>query len=100
MPIIDYFGMIFEWNDEKFDLVYQSRKITFEEVCSVFFDDYAITFNDNRYYDEQRLITIGMSSQLRVLTVIWVEREDLARIITAFEPSKNQLRRYTNARRD
>ncbi|MGL5403051.1 MAG: BrnT family toxin, partial [Acinetobacter sp.] len=31
-------------------------------------------------------------------TVVWVERGDIARIITAFEPSHYQKRRYSNAK--
>ncbi|MFW2124425.1 BrnT family toxin, partial [Acinetobacter ursingii] len=47
---------------------------------------------------EQRLISVGLSNRGRLLTVVWVERGDVARIITAFEPSHHQKRRYSNAK--
>jgi uncharacterized DUF497 family protein len=46
MPILDLFGMVFEWHDDKFALVHQNRGISLEEVASVFFDDCSIVKND------------------------------------------------------
>ena len=100
MPILTYRGMVFEWFDGKFELVNKQRELSFEEVCSVFFDDMAKTFDDNTDYDdmEQRYITVGMSHNFTLLSVVWVERDDIIRIITAFEPSQWQRRGYENAR--
>ena len=98
MPILDLFGMVFEWHDDKFELVHQNRGITLEEVASVFFDDYSIDKDDFGDYDEQRTLTIGMSSQARLLVVAWTQRENVIRIITAFFPTKSQEREYANAR--
>jgi hypothetical protein len=36
MPLIEYYGMLFEWHDQKMELVYRGREITFDEVCSIF----------------------------------------------------------------
>ena len=52
MPILNLFGLIFEWHDNKFELVHKNRGITLEEVASVFFDDNAITKDDFGDYDE------------------------------------------------
>jgi uncharacterized DUF497 family protein len=98
MPLIEFYGLLFEWHDLKLETVYKGREITFDEVCSVFFDDYEQTFPDVGHYDEPRMITVGMSSHARLLTVVWVARDDVYRIITAFEPSHNQKRSYNNAR--
>lgn len=35
MPLIEYYGLLFEWHDKKMDLVYRGREITFEEVCNL-----------------------------------------------------------------
>ena len=53
---------------------------TLEEIASVFDDDYAVTVFDPRHYDdnEQRLLTTGTSSQFRLVTVAWVERDEVA----------------------
>lgn len=39
MPIISYFGMLFEWHDTKFELVNSERGYSLEEIASVFDDD-------------------------------------------------------------
>ena len=57
MPILDLFGMVFEWHDDKFELVHQNRGVSLEEVASVFFDDYSIDKDDFGDYDEQRTLT-------------------------------------------
>ncbi|WP_227518421.1 BrnT family toxin [Alkanindiges hydrocarboniclasticus] len=93
-------ALIFEWHDAKFEMVYKGRQITFEEACSTFFDDYAVTIEDIGHYDEQRLLTTGMSKDFRLLTVVWVESNDTFRLITAFEPTKDQQRRYEYAKRN
>ena len=89
MPILDLFGMVFEWHDDKFELVHQNRGVSLEEVASVFFDDYSIDKDDFGDYDEQRTLTIGMSNQARLLVVVWTQRENIIRIIgvsTEFGP--------------
>ena len=45
------------------------------------------------------MITVGMSDHARLLTVVWVERGDTIRIITAFEPTLTHKRRYEYERR-
>lgn len=97
MPILELLGIQFVMNDDKYNLVYENRKLEFREVCSVFSDDYAITTADVGHYDENRFITVGMSEKGRLLTVVWTERSDSVRIITAFKPSHTQKRRYENA---
>ena len=41
-----------------------------------------------------------MSKEFRLLTVVWVESNDTFRLITAFEPTKDQQRRYEYAKRN
>lgn len=98
MAILDLFGLIFEWHDDKFEMVHSKRGITLEEVASVFFDDNSLEKDDFSSFDEQRTLTIGMSNQARLLVVVSTEREDTIRIITAFFPTKNQEKEYINAR--
>lgn len=97
MPILNLFGLIFEWHDPKFELVFDNRGITLEEVASVFLDSNAIESEDIGDYDEVRKILVGMSNQARLLAVVFTERGDTFRIITAYFPSKQQERSYINA---
>lgn len=99
LPIITIFGIMFEWHDDKFEKVNSERGYTLEEIATVFEDDYAVTQQDiGDDYGEQRLLTTGMSSQFRLISVSWVERGDTIRVITAFTPSKQQEKLY-HARR-
>lgn len=98
MPILELFGMIFEWHDPKYELVLTKRNITFEEVVSVFGDDFAIQIEDIGDYNEQRMIVLGMSNQARLLAVVYTERGNIIRIITAYFPSNTQMKDYKNAR--
>ena len=53
-------GLHFEWDDDKAELVDSIRQIQFTEVCTVFFDENELTYEDTRFdYDEQRFITVG-----------------------------------------
>lgn len=99
MPIFEFLGLIFEWHDPKYELVNNERGYTIEEIASVFNDDYSVTIDDiSGNYGEQRLLTTGISNQFRLITVVWVERSNKVRIITAFSPSKDQKRRYEYAK--
>lgn len=98
MPILRLFGLIFEWHDPKFELVHAQRGYTLEEIASVFLDEYSITWEDDGDYQEQRLLTTGMSNRHRLITVVWTERTDTYRIITAFKPNQQQQRSYNYAR--
>lgn len=95
MPIISFFGIIFEWHDAKFEKVSAERGFSLEEIASVFDDDYAVTQQDiGGNYEEYRQLTTGLSNQYRQITVSWVERDDTIRIITAFKPNKQQEKLY------
>lgn len=94
MPLLEYYGVLFEWHDDKAELVLKNRALTLEEVASVFLGSYAITAEDTGHYDEQRLLSVGMSSQGRLISVVWVERGETVRVITAFESALTQQRRY------
>ena len=96
MPIINYGGVLFEWHDPKYELVLSKRNISVQEAVSVFGDYYAIEFEDIGNYNEQRMIIIGMSNKERLLAVVYTQRGDIFRIITAYFPSNEQVRRYEN----
>lgn len=99
MPIIKLFGLTFEWHDSKFELVHSKRGITLDEASSIFFDSNVIDSEDIGDYGEQRIISLGMSNKGRLLAVVWTQRDDTIRIITAYFPSKHQQKEYGNATR-
>jgi hypothetical protein len=79
-------GQLFVWDEAKAQSNKAKHGITFEEAASVFVIEGAEEFEDEEHSDnEDRLIVIGLSRELRVLTVIhcWRENETVIRIISA-----------------
>lgn len=74
----------FEWDEEKAEMNVQKHEVTFEEATSVFADFGVITRDDELHSEqEQREIATGYSLKLRLLTVVFTERNGKTRIISA-----------------
>ena len=83
----------FEWDPEKAESNLKKHGVSFEEAKSVFYDDFAIQFYDEAPGgDEERFILLGMSSLLRILTVVHCERgnDNILRIISARKATKTE----------
>ena len=92
--------MDFEWDIDKNISNLKKHGITFEEAKSIFDDLSAILFEDDRFaYGESRLIIIGQI-YLKTLNnyilgiVIYTERADKIRIISARKASKKERKLY------
>jgi uncharacterized DUF497 family protein len=84
----------FEWDPEKARANRRKHGVSFEEAGSIFSDWLHITRTDPLHStDEERLVTIGMSTRNRLLVVIHTDREDRVRIISA--RLANRLERET-----
>lgn len=76
--------MRFEWDREKARRNLKKHLVSFDEAVTVFYDPLSATFDDPDHSDnEQRLITIGISSKSRLLVVAHSERGETIRIISA-----------------
>lgn len=86
--------MRFEWDDNKNILNKQKHGISFETAALVFNDANRIEFYDNIHSTEieERYITIGRAGN--VLFVVFTERKDKKRIISARMADKNERRLY------
>ena len=88
--------MIYEWDRAK--AVDNERKhgISFDEAASVFLDPLAETFEDpDHSADERRFITIGESTQRRLLFVAHADRGvDRVRIISARFATRGETNAY------
>ena len=79
-------GQLFVWDKIKAASNKAKHGISFEEAASVFTIEGAEEFEDDEYSDdEDRFIVIGLSRELRVLTVVhcWRENDTVIRIISA-----------------
>ena len=67
--------MIYEWDPAKAADNERKHGVAFDEAKTVFVDPFAETFDDpDHSADERRFITIGMSTQQRLLFVAHVDR--------------------------
>jgi uncharacterized DUF497 family protein len=74
----------FEWDDEKAKGNHRKHRVSFEEASTVFGDPLALTIPDPLHSEEQdRFITLGESHGRRLLVVVFTERGDKIRIISA-----------------
>ena len=74
--------MFYECDPEKAAANLHKHKVSFDEAASVFLDPLALTFSDpDHSHEEDRSITIGLSSKQRVLFVSHCERGDRIRIM-------------------
>jgi uncharacterized DUF497 family protein len=63
--------------------------VSFAEAVTVFEDDFALTREDPEREDEQRFVTLGMSSFGNLLVVVYTYREpDIIRIISAWRANR------------
>ena len=76
--------MLFEWDPKKAGQNMKKHGISFDEAVTTFYDPLSATFSDpDHSVGEHRYITIGFSSQGRLLVVAHTERKNNIRIISA-----------------
>ena len=86
-------GFEFEWDDEKYQINIKKHGIRFETAAHVFLDKNAVTYYDELHSDdEDRIKIIGKVE--KILAVIYTERNDRHRIISARKADKNEEEEY------
>ena len=85
--------MKFEWDEAKRLSNLRKHGIDFNDVSFVLESD-TVTVEDSRYaYGEQRFVMFGLL-QGRVIAVVYTERDDSIRIISARKATKYEQRTY------
>lgn len=87
----------FEWDPPKSSTNLRKHQVSFEEVKSVFYDEFAVQFFDEEQsFDEDRFLLLGMSSAANLLIVCHCEREhgEVIRIISARKATKRESAFY------
>ena len=87
--------MKFEFDPEKAKNNIKKHGISFAEVEPVFFDALALTIEDDSVL-EQRFITVGLDTKLRLLTICWTQRGESIRLISARLATSNERKSYEN----
>ncbi len=87
----------FKWDKEKSIVNEQKHKISFQEASTVFSDELAIEFYDNKHSEwEDRFLLLGLSSKLNLLLVChcYKESENVIRIISARKATIKESKNY------
>ena len=85
--------LLFEWDDEKAAINLKKHGVSFQTAALVFYDENRIEMYDSEHsLEEDRYITIGMVED--VLFVVYTERKDRLRIISARLANKKERSMY------
>ncbi len=87
----------FEWNDSKYESNIEKHGVSFEEAKTVFFDEFADEFYDEKNsVEEERFLLLGRSFQSRLLLIChcYRENDNVIRIISARKATKNESKMY------
>ena len=87
--------MQFEWDPGKARQNLRKHGVSFDEAVTAFYDPLSATFDDpDHSIGEQRYITVGFSSQNRLLIVGHTERGETVRIISARLATAHERKRH------
>lgn len=66
----------------------------FSDAEAVLFDQNALSFEDSTAQGEQRFVVIGMDHLWRLLVVVYTDREDRVRLISARPATRSERKQY------
>jgi len=88
-------GLSFEWDARKARRNAAKHGVTFDEASTVFGDPLALTIDDPLHSEEEdRFVILGESLGRRLLVVVFVERDDTIRIISARSATRRERKSY------
>ncbi len=87
--------LTYEWNKRKEAINIKAHGVSFHEASTVFLDELSMTFYDPAHSDdEDRFITLGVTTTGRLLFVSHTDRGNVTRIISAREATKKERTGY------
>ena len=87
--------MDIEWDSDKADSNLKKHGVSFEEAATALLDPMALAQEDAAAEDEPRWVLIGMSAQMRLLTVVYtLRRQDRVRLISARKATRKEAKHY------
>ncbi len=85
----------FEWDPEKERANVAKHGVTFAEAQTVFGDPFLQTVSDPEHsIGEARFIATGLSQKQRLLVVVYVDRGECIRLISARRATRRETRTY------
>jgi uncharacterized DUF497 family protein len=83
------------WDENKSESNIKKQRVTFDEAATCLLDPMALVVEDPDAEGEQRFILIGMSNNIRLITVCYaLPDEDSIRIISARKPTAREEASY------
>jgi uncharacterized DUF497 family protein len=85
----------FEWDRQKAAANLAKHKVSFEDAAKVFGDPLGRIVADPRHSaEEERLVLLGLSEGMGLLAVMYVDREEAIRIISARRATRRERKDY------
>ena len=85
----------FEWDIKKAERNIERHGISFKEASTIFSDPLSDFFYDPDHSDdEDRFLAIGLSEFGNILVVVFTEKNDIIRIISARKVTKKEQKHY------
>lgn len=87
--------MEFEWDLEKAASNLEKHGVAFTEAMTVLGDPFEVTIPDPDHAEgESRFISMGLSEAGRLLVVVYTERDQRTRLISAREATSRERKQY------
>lgn len=86
--------MAFEFDPDKAAENLAKHGISFAHAEQALRDPHALTIEDPDAEGEQRLVSLGMDALGRVLVVVYTQREERTRLISARKASRSEAAEY------
>jgi uncharacterized DUF497 family protein len=91
--------LIFEWDQNKARTNLVKHGVSFAEAATVFADPLSRTIPDPDHSQaEDRWIVLGQTNQKKLLVVVYTERGDNIRMISARRASRRERKQYEEKR--
>ena len=88
-------SLTFEWDEQKAEQNLKKHGVSFREASEVFSDPLSAIIPDTTHSArENRFLTIGQSINGQILFVVFTEREERIRIISARPATRGEVRIY------
>jgi len=94
MPRFTLQGIQFEWDSKKAALNQTRHDVDFEQACEVFFDPFVRVVDADHETGETREGVLGLTRTWQLLLVVFVERGETFRIISARRATRMERRLY------
>ena len=87
-------GICFRWDRRKAATNLHDHGIAFETACEAFFDPFVRRIGADVVGNEERERMIGMTTDWRLLPVVYLEQTDALRLISARAVTREERRGY------